>query len=86
MLIVAVSVLVLAVRHHWTETVNITVVLLTFFLLSRFVDWFWELLPRYIFFLLLAAIAFGWLLLLRRIRGRLVRRAALSTALSGGPA
>ena len=73
MLVASVTILVLAIQRHWRETVTLTAVVFTIFLLSRFVDWFWDLLPRYIFFLLLAAIAFAWLLILRRVRARMAR-------------
>ncbi len=71
MLVLCVAILVVSVRRHWSETVALTAVMLTVFLLTRFVDWFWDALPRYVFFLVLAAIAFGWLLALRRLRTRL---------------
>ena len=44
------------------------------FLLVRYVDWFWEWVPGWAFFLILAAVAFvsiGWL---RRLRGRVEGR------------
>ncbi len=65
--------LTIAVRRGWSETTNLAAVMLALFLLLRFVDWFWDLLPRYVFFLVLAAIAFGWLVVLRRMRDRLAR-------------
>lgn len=71
MLATCVSVLVVSVRQGWSETVYLTSVILALFLAARFFDWFWELLPGYVFFLLLAAIAFVWLYVLRRIRARL---------------
>ena len=37
-------------------------------LFLRSVDWFWELMPKWLFFLLVGALAFGTLLLLRRLR------------------
>jgi uncharacterized membrane protein len=73
MLIVCVTLLVIGIRRTWNEVVHLTAVALTMFLLVRFVDWFWETLPGYVFFSILAAIAFAWLLVLRRIRGRLAR-------------
>jgi hypothetical protein len=73
MLVTSVAVLVVAVRNHWRETVNLSAILLTAFLLTRFTDWFWEVLPRYVFFLMLATLAFGWLLAMRRIRARLAQ-------------
>ncbi|MEW6323245.1 MAG: hypothetical protein AB1635_19420 [Acidobacteriota bacterium] len=47
---------------------------LTLFLLARYVDWFWTLLPRYLFFLILAAMAFAVIATLQRLRAR-ARRA-----------
>jgi len=73
MLITCVTLLILGLRRHWTETVRLAAVALTLFLLMRFSDWFWEALPRYVFFLILAAIALAWLLVLGRIRARLPR-------------
>jgi hypothetical protein len=63
--------LIIGIRRHWRETVHIAAGALTIFLFGRFVDWFWDAVPRFVFFLLLAAIAIAWLLALRRIRTRL---------------
>jgi uncharacterized membrane protein len=73
MFVACVVILTMAVRRGWSETINLAAVMLAVFLLVRFVDWFWDLLPRYLFFLILAAIAFGWLMVLRRMRHRLAR-------------
>jgi hypothetical protein len=72
MLVASVSTLVVAIRHRWHETVSLVTVVFALFLLIRYVDWFWDLLPRYVFFLTLAALAFAWLIALRRMRRRLV--------------
>jgi hypothetical protein len=71
MLVVATAVLVAATRRQWHETVYLAAVALTVFLFTRFVDWFWEVIPRFAFFLLLAIVAFAWLFVLRRMRRRL---------------
>jgi hypothetical protein len=73
MLIASVGALTLGIRRGWRETVVVAAAALTGFLLVRYVDWFWEALPPYLFFFALAALAFAWLLVLRRLRGRLVR-------------
>jgi len=39
-----------------------------FYLFMRLVDWFWELLPKWLFFLLVGAFALAVLLVLRRLR------------------
>jgi hypothetical protein len=71
MLVLSVATLGLAIRRQWLETVYLSAGALTLFLFVRFVDWFWEALPRYLFFLLLAGVALTWLLALRRLRRRL---------------
>jgi hypothetical protein len=60
-----------ATRKQWLESVYISAAALTVFVLLRFVDWFWDRFPRYLFFFLLAALAIAWLLALRRLRQRL---------------
>jgi hypothetical protein len=71
MLVTGTAALVIGIRRQWLETVSIAATALTVFIFVRFVDWFWDALPRFVFFLLLAAIAFAWLLALRRLRSRL---------------
>jgi hypothetical protein len=41
------------------------------FLLGRFVDWWWDWMPKYLFFLILGALALGWLWGLRVARRHL---------------
>ena len=72
MLVVCVAVLVVSVRARWSDTVRLASVMFALFLMSRYVDWFWDRWPAYVFFLILAVLAFVWLLALRRIRARLV--------------
>jgi hypothetical protein len=45
-------------------------VALLLFLLFRMFDWFWDAIPDWLFFLLMGALAFGVLLVLRRLRRR----------------
>jgi hypothetical protein len=40
------------------------------FLLGRFVDWWWDWMPKYLFFLILASLAIASIWLLRRMRAR----------------
>ena len=72
MLAVCVAVIVVSIRARWGETVKLASVMFVLFLLTRYVDWFWDVLPAYVFFLILAVLAFVWLLALRRIRARLM--------------
>jgi uncharacterized membrane protein len=73
-LVVSIVLIVVAVRRNWNETVYLAGGALTLFLFIRYVDWFWDEIPAYVFFLALALIAIGWLVALRRIRRRLMQR------------
>jgi hypothetical protein len=73
MLVIALAALVVGVRRGWRDTVRVAAVALTIFLLVRYIDWFWDALPPYLFFFALAALAFVWLFVLRRLRARVTR-------------
>jgi hypothetical protein len=73
--VVAVAVIALGVRTGREETLVLGALFTAFFLIGRFVDWWWDWMPKYLFFLALAALAIAWLMLL----GRLRKRMALST-------
>lgn len=53
------------------QTFTIAAVFLAVFLFVRYVDWFWDLVPGWAFFLVLAGLAFASIALLRRWRRRL---------------
>ena len=58
----------LGVRRQWTETANTGVVFFVVFLYTKFYDWWWELLPKYLFFLILGLTALLVLLVMKRLR------------------
>jgi hypothetical protein len=78
MFVACVAAVVVGVLWRLIETIRVAAAALSLFLLVRFVDWFWDALPAYAFFFSLAAVAFGWLLVLRRIRARLARAQAIA--------
>jgi hypothetical protein len=65
------ALVVAGVRHRWREAVPIAALFTALFLLLRFVDWWWDWMPRYLFFLILTGVALGWLWGLRLARRRL---------------
>jgi hypothetical protein len=67
----AIVVITAGIRNGWTETLNIGAFFFGVLMLFRFVDWWWEWLPKYLFFLLVAAVAIAMIALLRRLRARL---------------
>ncbi len=74
--IVAVAVVALGVRTGRAETLVAGALFTALFLIGRFVDWWWDWMPKYLFFLALAALAIAWLLLLGRLRRRMAVPAA----------
>ena len=58
----------LGLRRQWTETANTGVVFFVIFLYTKFYDWWWVLLPKYLFFLVLGLTALLVLLVMKRLR------------------
>ena len=58
----------LGIRRRWPETVNTSAAFVVIFTYAKCFEWAWDWMPRYLFFLLLAAIALALLFLLRRLR------------------
>lgn len=61
----------LAIRHRWTNVVNAAAGFLVLFTYAKFFDWWWTLLPRYLFFLVLGGLAVATMLVLARLRRRM---------------
>lgn len=72
----AVGVIVLGVRRSLDEVILVGALFAGVFLLTRFADWWWDWMPRYLFFLILAAVALAWIWALRILR----RHAAVGAA------
>ncbi len=58
----------LGLRRHWTETVNTGVTFFVIFLYTKFFDWWWQVMPKYLFFLILGLTAVLFLLVMKRLR------------------
>jgi uncharacterized membrane protein len=56
------------VRRGWAHVVNTGVVFFLVFLYTKFFDWWWEYMPKYLFFLVLGLTAVLFLVVLRRLR------------------
>jgi uncharacterized membrane protein len=64
------------IRKSWKEVVNIGVTFFTLFLYTKMYDWLWELMPKWMFFLLVGGIAIGLLIIMTRVRGLVRTRPA----------
>jgi len=58
----------LGIRKNWPEVVNTGNVFFTIFLYTKFYDWWWDWMPKYLFFLVIALTAIGMLLVFKRLR------------------
>jgi hypothetical protein len=74
--LVACGVIAVGIWRGEDEVVLVGSMFTAVFLLTRFVDWWWDWLPKYLFFLLLAAVALGWLWALRVARRHIAVRAS----------
>jgi len=55
-------------RRHWIDVVNTGVVLFVIFLYTKLFDWWWETMPKYLFFLVLGLVAVLLLFVFKRLR------------------
>ncbi|MCR4305242.1 MAG: DUF2157 domain-containing protein [Gallionella sp.] len=58
----------LGVRKQWPEVINTGVTFFIIFLYTKIFDWWWESMPKYLFFLVLGLVAVLFLLVLKRLR------------------
>jgi uncharacterized membrane protein len=58
----------LGLRRQWPEVVNTATTFFIVFLFTKFYDWWWDVIPKYLFFLVLGLTALLALLVLRRVR------------------
>ena len=59
----------IGIRNHWPGTVNLGSTFFTIFLYTKFYDWWWTWMPKYLFFLVLGLVAVLLLFILKRLRG-----------------
>ena len=55
-------------RRQWPEVVNTSMTLFVIFLYRKLFDWWWEIMPKYLFFLVLGLTAILFIVVLRRLR------------------
>src|SRR5262245_28482448 len=68
--VLSAAVIWLGARRHWPEVVNTGATFFVIFLYTKFYDWWWEIMPKYLFFLVLGLTAVLLLFIMRRLRAR----------------
>jgi uncharacterized membrane protein len=69
-LVLCAGVVVYGARRRWPEVVNTGVTFFVIFLYTKFFDWWWKWMPKYLFFLVIGLSAVVLLLVFRRLRRR----------------
>ena len=64
----------LGARRHWNEVVNTGVTLFVIFLYTKLFDWWWAVMPKFLFFLVIGLVAMFLLFVFRRLRAPGVSR------------
>lgn len=67
--ILSAAVIGLGIRRHWPEVINMGNTFFVIFLYTKFYDWWWEAMPKYLFFLVIGLTALLFLLVFKRLRG-----------------
>lgn len=57
-------------RRLWNDTINTGITFFVIFLYTKFYDWWWEIMPKWLFFFVVGLSAILILVVLRRLRGR----------------
>jgi uncharacterized membrane protein len=58
----------LGIKQRWPVITNLGSTFFVIFLYTKLFDWWWELLPKYLFFLVIGAIALMLLIILKKLR------------------
>jgi uncharacterized membrane protein len=58
----------LGARRQWSDTVNTGITFFVIFLYTKFFDWWWDVMPKWLFFFVLGLAAILILLVLKRLR------------------
>lgn len=58
----------LGIRRHWAGVANLGSTFFVIFLYTKLFDWWWDWMPKYLFFLLMGLVAVLLLLVLQRLR------------------
>lgn len=66
--VVSALLITVGIRRYWPGMVNLGSTFFTLFLYTKIYDWFWDWMPKYLFFLFVGLVAIGLLFAMRRVR------------------
>ena len=66
--VVSAGLIALGIRQHWPDVINTGNVFFVLFLYTKLFDWWWDVMPKYLFFLVVALSSLLLLFVYKRIR------------------
>lgn len=66
--VISAGLVALGIRQHWTDVVNTGNIFFVLFLYTKFFDWWWDIMPKYLFFLVIALASVLLLSVYKRLR------------------
>jgi Predicted membrane protein (DUF2157) len=68
----------LGIKRQWNGVVNISATAFVIFLYSRLYHWWWDWMPKYLFFAVIGALGIALVLAFKRLRGQMARSGSLA--------
>jgi uncharacterized membrane protein len=68
----------LGIARHWSGVVNTSATAFAIFLYARLYHWWWDRMPKYLFFAAIGALSIGLVLAFNRVRGQMAQNGALA--------
>ena len=68
----------LGIVRHWNGVVNTSATAFVFFLFTRLYHWWWDWMPKYLFFAVIGALGIGLVLAFNRMRTRMAKEGAIA--------
>jgi uncharacterized membrane protein len=66
--VLSAALIALGIRKHWPDVINTGNAFFVLFLYTKFFDWWWEIMPKYLFFLVIALTSLLLLYLYKHLR------------------
>lgn len=68
----------LGIAFTWNGVVNISAIAFVIFLFTRLYHWWWDWMPKYLFFALIGALGIGLVIAFKRLREQMTRKGTLA--------
>jgi len=72
----AVCFIIVGIKAKWQHVANTANVFFMLFLYTKLFDWWWDWMPKYVFFFLMGLIAIGVLMIITRVRSKRIMKEA----------